>query len=114
MIEPQRGSVMQPKGAEPWRGSLGFRKPAISAALNRNAVPPCSPRVPSLGEAPLGFAGPTAPIPFPDRHAVPSGTEAWAQGRSGDGTPVGFVIGDRGWCGVPRRALAIARHSWAV
>jgi hypothetical protein len=25
--EPQRGSVMQPKGAEPWRGSLGSRMP---------------------------------------------------------------------------------------
>lgn len=26
-LGPQRGPVMQPKGAEPWRGSLGFRGP---------------------------------------------------------------------------------------
>jgi len=69
---------MQPMGAEPWRGSLGFRVPAIPVALNRNAVPSCSPRVTSLGEAPLGFAGHTTPILFPDRNAVPSGGEAWA------------------------------------
>lgn len=31
-------------------------------ASNRKAVPPCSPRVPSLGEAPLGFAGHPAPF----------------------------------------------------
>jgi len=76
---------MQPKGAEPWRGSLGF-------------------------------AGHIVPIPFPDRNAVPSGGDAWPRGRSGDGTPVGFVIGDRRWYvgAGPRRALAIARHSWAA
>jgi len=51
------------------------------------------------------FAGLIAAIPFPDRNAVPSGVEAWAQGRSGDGTSLRFVIGrGRGWCGVPRRA----------
>ena len=45
--EPQRGSVMQPKGAEPW------------------------------ASAPLGFACPTAPIPFLDRNAVPSRAMRW-------------------------------------
>ena len=41
-IGPQRGPVMQPKGAEP------------------------------LSSAPLGIADHITPIPFPDRNAVPS------------------------------------------
>ena len=51
----------------------------------------------ALASAPLGSACPNTPIPFPDRNAVSSGGEAWAQGRSGDGTPVGFVIGRGSW-----------------
>ena len=101
-------------GVDAQRPLLGNEAPKCPhPASDPNGVPSCSPRVPSLGEAPLGFAGHIVPIAFPDRNAVPSGGEAWPWRRSGDGTPVGFVIGDRGWCGGagPRRALAIARHS---
>lgn len=47
----------------------------------------------------------TPPHSASDRNAVPSGGDAWEQGRSGDGTPVGFVNGrGLGVVRVPRRA----------
>jgi hypothetical protein len=40
VMEPQRGSGMQPKGAEPRRGSLGFSEVVSPArSLDRHAVP---------------------------------------------------------------------------
>jgi len=81
---PQRGPVMQPKGAEPWRDSLGIR------------VTP-------------------HPYSLSDRNAVPSGGDSWAWGRSGDGTPLGFVNGrESGVVRDSQESLASARHSWAA
>ena len=37
-----------------------------------------------------------------------------ARGRSGDGTPVGFVIGRGSGVRGSQESLAIARHSWAA
>jgi hypothetical protein len=46
---PQRGPVMQPKGVEPWRGSLGFRGP------HRPDPIPGPPRGPAMQVfAPIG------------------------------------------------------------
>ena len=47
------------------------------------------------------------------RQLSPSGAEALPWGRSGDGTPVGFVIGDRGWWG-GRRSQESARYRSAL
>jgi len=77
-VEPQHGSVLQPKGAEPWES------------------------------APLGFACPTAPITFPNHHAVPS----WAMRCRRDvrmteprgGSCYGGV---RGWRGSQESALPL-------
>ena len=56
---------------------------------NRNAVQACSPRVSSLGEAPLGFGG-CVPFPVFGPQRGPVRGVARSRGRSGDGTPMGF------------------------
>ena len=94
-------------GVDAKRPLLGHAVYTPHSVLDHNVVLSCSPRVPSLGEAPLGFACHTAPIPFPDRHAVPSGGVSWVWGRSGDGTSLRFMIrrgigGGAGFPGEPR------------
>ncbi len=76
--------------------TLGCRNPTPNIALrpfmNRNAVPSCSPRVPSLWRV-LPWEPPTpSPPPVPGPQRGPVTCIALPRGRSADGTSLKFMI----------------------
>jgi hypothetical protein len=100
-----RGCMTQARWA--WDG-LSCRSTRFGS-LNRNAVPACSPRVPSLSEAPLGIRC-RLPCPVFGPPRGPVRREARPRGHSNDGTPSGVrpAAGSWGGSGVPgERSLSL-------
>ena len=87
-----RGCMTQARWA--WNDLSG--RSTRCGSSNRNAVPACSPRVPSLSEAPLGIRC-RLPCPVCGPHRGPVTGDSVSQGRSGDGTALRFVLRRGAW-----------------